>query len=52
MAKKKKKVSKKRAKKYVKKFAITGTLDDVLKVSIPQPSEVRKWKRGQGMSAD
>lgn len=34
MAKKKK--AKKRTKKYDKKLAIKGTLDDVLKVSLPK----------------
>lgn len=33
----KKKKPKKRAKKYDNKLAITGTLDEVLKVSVPKP---------------
>lgn len=37
MKKKKKVKKKKRAKKYEKKLAINGTLDDVLRASIPDP---------------
>jgi dsDNA-binding SOS-regulon protein len=33
---KKKKESKKRAEKYKKKLSIDGTLDEVLKVSVPR----------------
>jgi dsDNA-binding SOS-regulon protein len=36
MAKKKKPVKKKRANKYETKLAITGTLDEVLKASVPK----------------
>lgn len=40
MAKKKvKKTAKKRAKKYDEKLAIKGTLDEVLKVSLPKPKK-------------
>lgn len=34
-----KKNKKERTKKYEKKLTIEGTLDDVLKVSIPKPKE-------------
>ena len=33
---------KERAKKYDKKLAIDGTLDEVLKVSVPRPKEKKK----------
>lgn len=36
MAKTKKKVKKKRGGKYEKKLAIVGTLDEVLKISVPK----------------
>lgn len=36
MSDKKKKEKKKRAKEYDKKLAIEGTLDEVLKVSVPR----------------
>ena len=35
----KNKVNKQRAKKYDKKLSIDGSLDDVLKVSVPKPKE-------------
>ena len=35
----KKKENKERSKEYDKKLTIDGTLDDVLKVSLPKPKE-------------
>jgi dsDNA-binding SOS-regulon protein len=37
--KKKKKEPKKRSDKYEKKLSIDGTLDEVLKVSVPRPKK-------------
>ncbi|WP_262627047.1 hypothetical protein [Winogradskyella tangerina] len=39
---KKEKNKKERAKKYEEKLSIDGTLDDVLKISVPKPKEDKK----------
>lgn len=39
---KKKVIKKRRAKEYEKKLSIDGTLDEVLRVSVPRPKEKKK----------